>query len=201
MKFPTIVLLQFIFINSIISCNTTSDKPAIHDTVYIEKKPDTVSTASNIAIPKDATEGDFDGDGKKEFVWLVSPKINADGTDCEGDCDCYLKFSNPSIPNVTVQQCIGGAPVNHGDLNNDGSDEIGLLRDWFSSCWSGYLVYTLEGGKWINAVETFSTHCNQWEAGVIPIEKDKANPGHAIIRYSESTDDSIVLREKSVLVQ
>ena len=189
-----------IAIIAFVSCNTTADKPAaVPDTVYVEKKPDSIPIPSN--IPEGATKGDFNGDGVTEYVWLVSPKLKTDGADCEGECDCYLKFSNPAIPDLKVQQCIGGTPVNHGDLNDDKSDEIGLLRDWFSSCWSGYLVYTLKNGEWINAVETFSTHCNQWEAGVIPIEKDKINPGHVIIRYSETTEDSIALREKSVVVK
>ena len=201
MKFYKLVLLLFILLSSITGCNSVSDKPIIHDTVYVEKKADSIPVAANLTVPKDATEGDFNGDGVKEYVWLVSPKLKADGADCEGECDCYLKFSNPAIPDLKVQQCIGGKPVNHGDLNDDKSDEIGLLRDWFSSCWSGYLVYTLKNGAWVNAVEPFSTHCNQWEAGVIPIEKDKNNPGHAIIRYSETTEDSIVVREKSVPVK
>lgn len=200
MKFYKDSLLVFILISSLVTCNSASDKPtAVHDTVYVEKKPDTIPLPSN--IPKDATKGDFNGDGVAEYVWLVSPKLNTDGSDCEGECDCYLKFSNPAIPNLKVQQCIGGIPVNHGDLNDDKSEDIGLLRDWFSSCWSGYLVYTFKNGAWINAVETFSTHCKQWEAGVIPIEKYKSNPGYAIIRYSETTEDSIVLREKSVPVK
>lgn len=201
MKFYKSVLLLLVVISSVSGCHTTAGKPALHDTIYVEKKPDTIPATANITIPKEATEGDFNGDGTKEFVWLVSPKLNADGSDCEGDCDCYLKFSNPAIPDLKVEQCIGGTPVNHGDLNDDKSDEIGLLREWFTSCWSGYLVYTLKNNQWVNAVEPFSTHCNQWEAGVIPIEKDKNNPGHVIVRYSEMAGDNIALREKSVPVR
>jgi len=35
-----------------------------------------------------------------------------------------LKFSNNDIPSIKIENCIGEKPVNEGDLNNDGKDEI-----------------------------------------------------------------------------
>lgn len=37
MKFPKVVLILSIVFAYTTSCNTTSDKPAVHDTVYMEK--------------------------------------------------------------------------------------------------------------------------------------------------------------------
>jgi hypothetical protein len=184
------------------ACNNHTEQKAGNDTTNttLVAKGSTPSTALP-NIPKDATEGDFNGDGVKEYVWLVPPTLDSSGTDCVGDCNSILQFSNPSIPPITVEKCIDGIPVNHGDLNEDKSDEIGLLPQWFTSCWSGYHVYTLKAGKWIHAVPDFSTHCNQWEAEVVPIEKDAAHPGHVIIRYSEMTEDSIALKEKSIPIK
>lgn len=160
-----------------------------------------LSKQKDVKIPKDATKGDFNGDGTLDFAWLVAPKLKEDGMDCVGDCSSYIKFSDTSIPEIKVENCIGGTPNNLGDLNKNGTDEIGLLPDWFTSCWKGYYVWTLKNNNWIYAVEPFSTHCNQWEEGVKPIEIDQNNEGYVIIRYSEMTDDEIKTKSKSVRIK
>ena len=112
-----------------------------------------------------------------------------------------IVFSDKNIPPIKIESCIGGQPVNHGDLNGDGADEVGISPDWFTSCWRPYYVFSFRNNKWINAVEPFSTHCSQWENNVIPIEKDSAKKGYAIIRYTDLSDTTdFVVKEKSVLV-
>jgi hypothetical protein len=156
-------------------------------------------TAQN-DVPKDAIKGDFNGDGVLDYMWLVAPKIDNDGMDCVGDCTSYIKFSDSNIPYIKISNCIGGIPVNEGDLNKNGTDEIGLLPGWFTSCWRSYNVWTILNGKWEYAVEPFSTHCNQWDEGVKPIEIDLNRDGYVIIRYSELTDVDIITKSKSVRV-
>lgn len=151
-------------------------------------------------IPKDAVKGDFNGDGVLDYMWLIPPKIDNDGTDCVGSCICHIKFSDPCIPSIKVDDCIGGRPDNEGDLNKNGTDEIGLLPHWFTSCWRGYHVWTFLHGKWVNAVMPIYTHCNQWDEGIKPIEIDFNKEGYVIIRYSEFTGSNIVTKSKSVRI-
>ncbi len=155
-------------------------------------------------VPENAVSGDFNGDGKTELVWLVAPQKKesalAEDMECIGECNCLLKFSTPALPTLPITNCIGGIPVNEGDLNGDGADEIGLLPDWWTSCWHGYLVYTFQHQQWVSAVPAISTHCSQWEDGVDAISKDSAHPGYVIIRYSVMTDDALVVKTKSVPV-
>lgn len=158
------------------------------------------------SIPAEAVIGDFDGDSITEYVWLVPPKFpkeqNEDNFgDCDGLCECYLMFSNDKIPPIKLENCIGGTPVNEGDLNNDGADEVGILPQWWTSCWRNYQVYTLRNNKWKYVVAPFPTHCNQWEEGVDAIKKDNSKQGYVIIHYSLFTDEDIVVLSKSVQVE
>jgi hypothetical protein len=153
-----------------------------------------------ITIPKDAVKGDFNGDGKIDYMWLQAPKLKTDEMDCVGECTSYIMFSDPTIASIEVTSCIDGSPSNAGDLNKNGTDEIGLLPGWFTSCWRAYHVWTYKNGNWIDAVEPFSTHCNQWDEGIKPIEIDLNKEGNVIIRYSELTDEDIVTKSKSIKI-
>ncbi|NDC42084.1 MAG: hypothetical protein EBZ77_11135, partial [Chitinophagia bacterium] len=144
--------------------------------------------------------GDYNGDGKKETVTLIAPETT-DDMDCKGPCTCVLRFSDRSIPDIKLESCIGGIPVNHGDLNLNGTDELGILPSWFTSCWRAYQVFTLINNKWTFAVEPFSTHCQQWEDGVVPILKDPKVPGNALIHYMVMGDEDFKLKTKSVKVK
>jgi hypothetical protein len=146
----------------------------------------------------DSVEGDFNGDGVKETVWLVPPKIKGEEGECIGDCISYLRFSNPSLAEIAVTDCIGGLPDNLGDLDGDGSDEIGLLPYWFTSCWSEYYVWTFIHGSWKYMVDPIVTHCNLWDEGTKPIVRDSNKLGYVIIHYSEFQETDIVTRSKSV---
>lgn len=158
------------------------------------------------SIPAEAVIGDFDGDSITEYVWLVPPKFpkeqNEDNFgDCDGLCECYLMFSNDKIPPIKLENCIGGTPVNEGDLNNDGADEIGILPEWWTSCWRDYHVYTFRNNEWKYVVAPFATHCNQWEEGVDAIKKDDSKQGYVIINYSYFTGEETVTLSKSVVAK
>jgi len=164
------------------------------------------STLTEISISQKAKSiiaviGDYNGDGKIDSMWLIPPKIAANDQDCMGDCKSYIKFSDPNIPSIKVENCIGGIPTNLGDLNQNGTDEIGLLPEWFTSYWSAYYVWTYINGKWVQAVPPFSTHTNQWDKGVKPIEVDENKPGYVIIRYSDLSGEDIVTKTKSVKIK
>jgi hypothetical protein len=149
----------------------------------------------------DTITGDFDGNGEREQMWLSAPRLKQDEPDCFGPCVCFIHFSDTSIPSIEVESCIGGVPINQGDLNKNGTEEIGLLPDWFSSCWRGYYVWTLLNGKWERAVPTISTHCYQWEKGVVPIESDTAKDEYVITRHTELTEEDFIIVEESIPIK
>ena len=171
---------------------TTAEKPAP------ASKPHPQAPAPK--LPNGAVKGDFDGDGTAEYVWLVPPE-GVGAMECKGECTSYLRFSKAQFPAITHPICIGGTPTNLGDLNDDGGDEIGLLPEWFTSCWMNYFVYTYRAGQWRPLVKPFATHCNQWEAEVKPIEKDPGRKGFVLVRYTDMGDSTFATKTKSVPVR
>ena len=145
-------------------------------------------------------QGDFDGDGTPEYVWLVSPKIDSTGEGCVGRCVSYLTSSNPALKPYALDQSLGGELTTFHHLGAGQRDYVGILPSWFTSCWSDYHVLTYRPGGWQYGVRPFSTHCNQWEDDVIPIQPDSAHAGHVLIHYSEFAHDSITTETKSVLL-
>jgi hypothetical protein len=147
--------------------------------------------SSGAQIPSNAVEGNFNGDEITDYMWL-EPVNKTE--------ECKIRFSG-NIPPVIVGACLGGSPVNEGDLNDDGIDEIGLLPIWETSCWKGYFVYTFKDNQWIEALEPVPTHCIQWEKNILPIIKDSARKGYVFVNYSELTDEGIEIRTKTVKLQ
>jgi hypothetical protein len=144
--------------------------------------------SSGAQIPGNAVEGDFNGDGITDYMWLETISKTE---------ECKIRFSG-NIPPVIIGTCLGGSPVNEGDINDDGTDEVGLLPIWESSCWKGYFVYTFKDNRWVEALEPISTHCIQWEKNILPVVKDTARKGYVFVNYSELTDDGIEVKTKTV---
>ncbi|MDR2683857.1 MAG: hypothetical protein LBB53_00560 [Prevotellaceae bacterium] len=147
--------------------------------------------SSGAQIPSNAVEGDFNGDGITDYMWLETISKTE---------ECKIRFSGV-IPPIIVSACLGGSPVNEGDLNDDGTDEVGLLPIWESSCWKGYFVYTFKDNTWVEAFEPVSTHCIQWEKNILPVVKDSTRKGYVFINYSELTDEGIEVKTKNLKLQ
>jgi hypothetical protein len=61
--------------------------------------------------------GDFNGDGKLEYIWVQSPKVDEnDFGSCVGECNSQIYFSDSSIPSIEVVGSIGGVLSNLGDV-------------------------------------------------------------------------------------
>ena len=143
---------------------------------------------------------DFNGDGKKESCYLLEPKKYDDEDhfmECQGECNCLIMFSDSNIPPIEVEACIGGSPKIYGDLDGNGTIEIGIWPWWWTSCWHTFYIYTLVNGEWKFFVEPFSVHCNLMEeleeSGEPIITPVKGQKGMYKIRYSYFDDEEGIM--------
>lgn len=133
---------------------------------------------------KGTIEGDFNGDGRKEKAWLVSDYLACETTLSNKDCRGIIRFSGEGIPTLTASYLPFGLVHNEGDLNDDGSDEIGILPGWFKSSCREYTVYTLRNKKWVKLFSPIHTTESLRAKGIKLVEKVPGKKGFVRIRYS-----------------
>lgn len=162
----------------------------------------TLTFCSSLFIAQKTTEdgllGDFDGNGTKEYAYT---KVSDCSDECDGKCETTIYFSDKKIKPFIISPAKNGGLYNLGDLNGDGKEEIGFYPDWCTSCWHGFLVYTLDKAGWNTLVPSISTHCSQWEDGKFPIRKDPKKKGYVIITSSIWKDDEIRINSESIKVK
>lgn len=192
MKNYTLLLLAFLFVLN--ACDNTETKANQEEN----------DKAEDVNIPEDWVIGDFNGDGKKEYMWLNAPELDENGEmECKDACDCVIEFSDKSIPNLVIKDfCIGGTPQNEGDLAGNGQDVISLIPDWFTSTWRRAHVYHLKKNKWKMPVEPLEYWLGA-DDNLDYIRKDTEKEGHVIVSEHKWTDDmaEVVVMSKSVPVE
>ncbi len=86
---------------------------------------------------KGKLKGDFNGDKNIEYAWIQNPETLNPGSDeypltgselCKGKCESIIYFTDKNIPAFKISS-FGGWIINVGDIDNDGTDEIGFWRN------------------------------------------------------------------------
>ena len=163
----------------------------------------TLTIATNRIFAKEI-RADFNGDGKKETCYVETPEIDDEKMECFGECICFIKFSDPNIPAIKIESSINLELSILGDLDGNGTVEIGISPMWFTSCWSSYYIYTYANGKWKYFVKPIPTHCNLLEdleyTGEKIIEKVPNQKNKYLIKYSEFNDELEIIENKTAIV-
>lgn len=160
--------------------------------------PSSAKLVKPVTIPEGAVQGDFDGDGTPEYVWLVPPETDSTDYDCVGGCTSYLTSSNPGLHPYALESAIGGELTAFHHLGAGRRDYVGIAPARLMGCWDSYLVLTYRAGGWQLGVQPFTTHCDQWEKDSIPIARDRAHAGHVLIHYTDMAAGDFAVKIKSV---
>lgn len=160
--------------------------------------PSSAQLVKPVAIPEGAVQGDFDGDGTAEYVWLVPPETDSTDYDCVGECTSYLTSSNPALRPYALESAMGGELTTFHHLGAGRRDYVGIDPARLMGCWNSYYVLTYRAGGWQLGVKPFSTHCDQWEKDSIPIARDRAHAGQVLIHYTDMAAGDFAVKTKSV---
>jgi hypothetical protein len=205
----------------VISCNQNSaDKPALKDTTATdtviqttdmpEGEIDYSKTDINLtqqewaafkqkylvndkaAQQNEKISGDFNGDGKKETIFIVPPvedTITKNAfQECIGGCNSYLVSSDTAILILKVDNNLGGEIKNVGDIDGDGADDIMVYPSWWQSNWNAYKIYSMNISKhsWSYLIEPITIFANELENHILFVKKGK-QPGY-ISAYNSTSD-------------
>lgn len=145
---------------------------------------------------QDTIVGNFTGHGIDTlYVKTTSRKKNTD----LGINDYYLVSNNPKIPRIKLYGCDEIQPmlVNEGDLDGNGTTEVGYLHTWINSQWRQYRIFTLVGNEWRYLVvgDYLSTQYDFRQSG-LEVAKPGKEKGTVLINYLY--DDYVFERDERV---
>jgi len=129
----------------------------------------------------DTLVGDFNGDGKQELAWFTRSETYQSYIK-NNECIGSFEFSNKKIRPLQLGNCCGGTFKNEGDLDGNGTDEIGVMCYWPTGSCRVYYVYTFHNNEWEVIFGPIESSHSMREAGIVLIEKDSTQDGYVIVR-------------------
>lgn len=151
---------------------------------------------SYVNRPDAFNEFEFQFDGKPMHAATVSAVIEDENQElCVNTCGSTIHFEDPNIPPAHVPQSINLELMNLGDLNGDGTDEIGVVADWWTSYWLNFHVLSYKNGNWYEMfIPPISINIAIFaEQPYIPVERIPDKPG--FVRVRELDDETMELNE------
>lgn len=103
---------------------------------------------------QDAIVGNFTGKGID--ILYVEKVVEDFGLLSIGHgCRYYIASPNKNIPKIEINGTNFAPPklVNEGDLDGNGTCEVGYLDTWDCSQWRYYSIFTLRNGEWRNLID------------------------------------------------
>lgn len=144
----------------------------------------TVQNTANIA-------GNFSGMGK-DILFAVPLDSLHDGY----HYDWQIVSRNSNIKPLNVDITINPIMTNVGDLDGNGTDELGVFTDWHSSNWCGFYVYTFTDGEWKQLITTIDIHRDHYKDslnnGVNVVERSE-HKGYLKVHFSDIRNEQICL--------
>lgn len=153
---------------------------------------------------RDTIVGNFTGNG---IDTLFVEAVASTSENADYPVTFYLSSTNLNIPQIELYGCTEAPPklVNEGDLDGNGTCEVGYLHTWTTSQWRYYRIFTLVGNEWRNLVDGDYLDTPEWfrNSGV-EIAEPGEQSGIILIHYAydgyDEAVDSIVKVVRDTIV-
>jgi SanA protein len=141
---------------------------------------------------KDTIIGNFTG---TNIDTLYVDKIIGQNDEKYKLTEFFLRSTNIKIPSIELYGYADVPPklVNEGDLDGNGTSEVGYLHTWMNSQWRYYRILTLVNNEWRYLIDGDYLDTPEWfrHAGVEIAKPGKKNGTILIHHYYEGYDSNI----------
>lgn len=144
---------------------------------------------------QDTIIGNFTGNGLDTLYVRCVENPDAQRTDSifEERFKWFLASDNAKIPTLELYgyNLVSPKLVNEGDLDGNGTCEVGYLHTWMNSQWRYYRILTLVDGEWKYLVSGAFLETPEWfrHSGVEVAEPGKEKGTILIHHYRETYDE------------
>ena len=184
-------LVCFILSVALLACNGDKTPKNEHVNPWIKKatysKPITWRSIQTIDAhdEQDAIVGNFTGKGID--ILYVEKVVEDFGSLSLGDgCRYYIASPNKHIPKIEIYGTNFAPPklVNEGDLDGNGTCEVGYLETWNNSQWRYYSIFTLRNGEWRNLIDgDYMSTCDMFRHSGFEVAEPGLAKGTVLVHY------------------
>lgn len=203
-------VLSFLGIGMLLSCCNKQQHPPYKLTASQTPKQEThlreeVDRRSIQTIDahdeQDTIVGNFTGKSI-DSLWVVEKEIFGESSVIPIAVKYYMVSNNQHIPKVELNGIMQASPklVNEGDLDGNGTCEVGYLHTAENSQWRQYRIFTLRNGKWRYLVEGEFLDTEEWfrHAGV-EVAQPGPRKGTVLIHYGVSYGDGSAIVKNTIV--
>ena len=101
-------------------------------------------------------------------------------------CRYYIASPNKHIPKIEIYGTNFAPPklVNEGDLDGNGTCEVGYLDTWDCSQWRYYSIFTLRNGEWRNLIDgDYLNTCGMFRQSGFEVAEPGLAKGTVLVHY------------------
>ena len=134
---------------------------------------------------QDAIVGNFTGKGI-DILYVEKVVEDSGSLSIRHGCRYYIASPNKHIPKIEIQGTNVAPPklVNEGDLDGNGTCEVGYLDTWNCSQWRYYRIFTLRNGEWRNLIDgDYLSTCGMFRQSGFEVAEPGLAKGTVLVHY------------------
>lgn len=134
---------------------------------------------------QDAIVGNFTGKGI-DILYVEKVVEDSGSLSIRHGCRYYIASPNKHIPKIEIQGTNVAPPklVNEGDLDGNGTCEVGYLDTWDCSQWRYYRIFTLRNGEWRNLIDgDYLSTCGMFRQSGFEVSEPGLAKGTVLVHY------------------